>query len=556
MYVDTATTKGKYTRHLLRESYRENGKVKHRTIANLSSCSQEEIEAIKIALKHKADLESLTSVSKDISIQQGLSVGAVWILWEMAKQLGIVDALGASRDGKLALWQIMARIIEQGSRLSSVRLATYHAACDVLGLDFFNEEHLYRNLDWICDNQERIENILFEKMRKRISSNFFLYDVTSSYLEGDKNELAAFGYNRDGKKGKKQIVIGLLCNEAGYPISIEIFRGNTQDPKTFASQVKKAVQRFGGKEVTFVGDRGMIKSHQIEELQAHEFHFITAITKRQIEALLKKGLFQMSLFDEDLAEIIDEKENIRYILRRNPIRAEEIQCSREDRLLKMREEVKKKNEYLTDHPRASQDVALRNLLDKSKKLKIEKWLFPSAAERKISLTINEAALAEISSLDGCYVLKTDLKKESISKERVHSRYKDLAFVECAFRTSKTVELEMRPIYVRLCSRTKGHVFVVMLSYLIVRELAKRWKEIDLTVEEGIKELSTLCMTEVHVKGKPGCYKIPQPRPSIKKLLDAAKIRLPEVLPIKKGCVATKKKLINNRKFVKNQGVRQ
>jgi len=217
------------------------------------------------------------------------------------------SGLGPTRAGKLALWQVIARVIDQGSRLSVVRLAGSHTACDVLNLGKFNEDDLYDNLYWLWENQAKIEDRLFEKRngmkRNEDKQQLFLYDVTSSYLEGTENKLAAFGYGRDGKKGKRQIVIGLLCDETGIPLSIEVFKGNTKDPATFGSQVRKVVERFGGGEVTFVGDRGMIKSGQIEDLNKEGFHYITAITKPQIEKLLKTGVIQMELFDQDLAEV-------------------------------------------------------------------------------------------------------------------------------------------------------------------------------------------------------------------------------------------------------------
>ena len=550
MYVDSSTSKGKYTRHLLRESYREGGKVQHRTIANLSQCSKEEIESIRLALKYKNDLVGLTSVSKDISLVQGLSVGAVWLVHDIAKQIGIAEALGSSREGKLALWQVIARVIDQGSRLSAIRLAQNHAACEVLGIDGFNEEHLYRNLDWLCDNQKSIENQLFLKQHSGNTPNLFLYDVTSSYFEGTQNELAAFGYNRDGKKGKKQIVVGLLCDESGKPLSIEVFPGNTNDTKTFGSQIRKVVERFGGKEVTFVGDRGMIKSAQVKDLLGQEFHYVTAITKPQIETLLKRKVIQMSLFDQELAEITDNKNGIRYVLRRNPMRSDEIGRSRDNRLQVMIREVGNLNKYLRDHPRANEEVALRKPNERCAKLKLSKWVSFSVCEMKLLLTIDENSMREESKLDGCYVLKTDLKKEIIDKETIHSRYKDLSLVEWAFRISKTVELEMRPIHVRLSSRTRGHALVVMLAYSIVKELSVRWRDIDMTVNEGIQELGMLCMTEIHIKGKPGCNKIPEPRQSTKNLLDSARVRLPEVLPKREGNVATNKKLTGCRKNAK------
>ncbi|HDH06037.1 MAG TPA: IS1634 family transposase, partial [Nitrospirae bacterium] len=164
----------------------------------------------------------------------------------MARQLGIVNAFGTTRQGKLGLWQVIARVIDQGSRLSAVRLAGSHAACDVLGLGKFNEDDLYNNLDWLSEKQADIEDRLFRKTHRQQKPGLYLYDVTSSYFEGMHNELSAFGYNRDGKKGKKQIVIGLLCNESGIPLSVEVFiTGNTQDPKTLTPQIRKVAERFG-----------------------------------------------------------------------------------------------------------------------------------------------------------------------------------------------------------------------------------------------------------------------------------------------------------------------
>jgi len=545
VYIEKTNSRGKYTCYLLRETFREDGKVKHRTIANLSGCSEEEIEAMRLALKHKKDLSQLVSVTEAVSLRQGLSVGAVWLIFDLARQLGITEALGSSRQGKLALWQVIARVIDQGSRLSAVRLAGSHAACDILGLGPFNEDDLYENLDWLDENQSKIEDRLFKSSYPKKKPGLYLYDVTSSYLEGQYNELSAFGYNRDGKKGKRQIVIGLLCDETGKPLSIEVFVGNTQDTATVASQIQKVAQRFGGGEITFVGDRGMIKNQQVEDLTEYGFHYITAITKPQIESLINQGVIQMTLFDQRLAEIKTDA-GIRYILRRNPERAIEIRQSRDSKLASLRQMVKKQNEYLAEHPRAGEAVALRKINDRCEKLKVSKWVMAVSSERNISLTTDQEALAEIEKLDGCYVLKTDLKKKTADKETIHSRYKDLAQVEWAFRTSKTVQLEMRPIHVRLARRTRGHVFVVMLAYRVVQELAQRWNEINLTVAEGIHELTTLCTTEMLLNGKPRCHKIPQPRPLVKQLLKKALVRLPDILPCKGTRVATRKKLPENR----------
>jgi len=302
MYIARAKWESKngkvYESVWLRQSYREGGRVKSRNVANLKHCRPEEIEAIELALKYKGDLAVLGS-STEVELKEGLSVGAVSTVYEVARALGIEKVLGRSRSGKLALWQVLARVLEQGSCLSAVRLAQLHAACDVLGMRRgFSENDLYENLAWLSERQSSIERGVFSARRGGERPELFLYDVTSSYLEGQKNAFGAYGYPRDGKRGKKQIVIGLLCDEGGEPVSTEVFKGNTQDPATFGSQVRKAAELFGCERVTFVGDRGMVKSGQVEDLAAAGFHYITAITKPQIETLLKGGIVQMELFDE------------------------------------------------------------------------------------------------------------------------------------------------------------------------------------------------------------------------------------------------------------------
>ncbi len=557
MYVDVAYIKKKsgkkFKRSLLRESYREKGKVMHRTIANLSGCSEQEVQAIKLALKHKGDLSQLGSLKGRVKSKQGRSVGAIVLLKVLSDRLHITKALGNSVMGKLALWQVMARVINQGSRLSAVRLAGQHAICDLLNLDSFNEDDLYENLDWLCKNQEKIEKRLFDMRYKGEQvPRLFLYDVTSSYLEGMKNELGDWGYPRDGKKGKKQIVIGLLTDGEGIPVSVEIFKGNTGDTKTFLNQVKKLAGRFGIKEVTIVGDRGMIKSSQIEELKEEDFHYITAITKPQIETLMKKEILQLGLFSKELCEV--ENDGIRYILRRNPIRAEEIEKTRKEKIEKVQGVTAKQNEYLAEHKRAKVSVAKRKIDKLLERLKLTEFARVEAEHRRLSLRIDEKEKGKAATLDGCYVIKTELNKEDVSSETVHQRYKDLALVEQGFRTMKTGLLENRPIFVRKEKRTRGHVFVVMLAYIIAHELQKLWAEIDLTVAEGISELSTIDSSEIKI-GEFSCQQIPQPRDLGRKLLRSANVTLPEAIPWKGIKVATRKKLPERRKKLVSKEVR-
>lgn len=535
-----------YNSILLRESYREDGKVKKRTIANLSNCHPGEIEAIKLALKHKDDLGSLINVKEDVHLEEGLSVGAVWTIYQLAKRLGIEKGLGNDSIGKLALWQVMARVLDQGSRLSAVRLAKTHAACDVLGIgEGFHEDDLYGNLAWLSDHQGLIEDRLFAFRKERGSCELFLYDVTSSYLEGTDNYFGAYGYNRDGKRGKQQIVIGLLCDGDGDPVSVEVFAGNTQDVKTFASQVRKVAGRFGCERVTFVGDRGMIKTTQIKELP-EGFHYITAITKAQVDSLIKQGHIQLGLFDSGLCEI-QTPDGIRYILRNNPVRAEELSDNRLAKRRSIEEALIRKNDYLSAHPRAKVSVAVKEISRKIKQLRVDKWLTVRIDERALNLYVNEDALKEESRLDGCYVIKTDLPASAASKETIHSRYKDLAAVEQAFRTCKTDLLEVRPVFVRNEKSTRGHVFVVMLAYMIIRHLRESWQRFDVTVEEGLKQLATLTSIEVKIKGKGSCLKIPRPREQSRRLLEALNISMPSVLPHKEVHVDTRKKIQERRK---------
>jgi hypothetical protein len=549
MYVARAawpSSNGKiYQSIYLRESYRDGDHVRKRDIANLTHCDPKEIAAIELALQFKGNLAALGSLDK-IQLSQGPAVGAVWVIVETARRLGINQALGTGFAGQLALWQVVARVLEQGSRLSAVRLAQVHAACDVLGIRRgFDENDLYANLTWLSEHQEGIEKHLFAKRRGQQKPELFLYDVTSSYLEGEDNAYGAYGYGRDGKKGKKQIVIGLLCDEQGAPVSTEVFRGNTQDPKTFAAQVKKASERFGCQRVTFVGDRGMIKSGQVEDLAQVGFHYITAITKPQIDTLIAARLIQMELFAAEVCEV--EREGVRYVLRRNPLRAEQLAASRADKQAKVEQLRQDRNRYLDQHPRAKVATAERALRAKLAQLKIQAWLQVEAEGRSLKLSVNQPALDEASRLDGCYVIKTDLPQSAASQQVIHDRYKDLAEVEQAFRTCKTAHLELRPIHVRTAEHTRGHVLVVMLAYLIRRELSRAWASLDVTVEEGLHRLQTLCVTEVKVEGGGSCLRIPAPGTAATALLTALNVRLPEALPHTETPVVTRKKLPARRK---------
>ena len=561
MYLDTSTVRSAkgvaYSRTLLRTSFRVDGKVRHRTLGNLPDCSEQEIHAIRLALKHKEQLAALltpqasTASPPDMEARspdtpaasppagdtpaftQGPSVGAIAVLRGLAEYPGIVAALGDDREGRLALWQVIARALDQGSRLSAVRLARDLGAESILGLPSFGEDDLYANLAWLSERQEAIEDHLFTHRSASEKPSLYLYDVTSNYLEGQHNALAAFGFNRDGKRGKKQIVIGLLCDEHGVPVALEAFPGNTADPKTVSAQITKLRQRFNAHNITLVGDRGMLRGPQLKELSDAGLHYITAISKPQIETLLDSGTLQMDLFDQDLGEILA------------PSAVPPPPSAPPDPDIITGAGTGTGNGIstcLAAHPRAKVSTAVRRLEQRLKSLGLSHWMSVHSQERTLTLSQDAEALEEESKLDGCYVLRTDLSVEQASKETVHARYKSLGEVEQAFRRSKTVELEMRPVHVRKESSTRGHLLVVMLAYLLMQELGKRWAQLDLTVKEGLARLNTYCAVEIA-----GVVKVMlQPRADVQALISAAGVTLPTMLPGPMSKVATRKKLPQSR----------
>lgn len=538
MYIDISGT-GKSRRILLRRSYREDGKVKKQTVSNITGCTDQEIAAIKYGLSRQSSLSDTPDELPQRELVHGKSVGAAFVAVELSRRLGITKALGKGRQAQLALWQIIARLIDQGSRLSAVRLHQSHCLAEAIELEKgFCEDDLYDNLAWLASNQAAIEDRLFKSRHAGQKTELFLYDVTSSYLEGKCNAFGQYGYNRDGKKGKLQIVVGLLCDQQGDPVSVQVFSGNTSDVTTFGDQVKKVANRFGCQRVTLVGDRGMIKSAQKQELTQTGFSYITALTRKQIETLENQRIIQFELFDTQLCEI--EKDGIRYLLRRNPCRAEEIADSRASKEASVVKLIQKKNEYLAEHATAKADTALREINGKIEKLNC-KWLSVKVDGRTITLQNDAVILEDISRLDGCYVITTDLPAEVASAQQAHAYYKDLSKVERAFRESKTGHLELRPIHVRTEQSTRGHVFVVMLAYLLRRELERAWDKIDVTMEEGINALTTLSSVKMIVAGKVEIERIPTATGLCGELLKALNIELPEVIVRSKLNVSTKVK---------------
>jgi len=367
----------------------------------------------------------------------------------------------------------------------------------------FNEDSLYANLDWLTKHQEQIEKNIFKyRYKTEQVKEIFLYDVTSSYLEGTKNELAEYGYNRDKKKGKMQIVVGLMLDSYGYPLTIEVFEGNTSDTKTVTAQLIKLKEKFGIKRVIFVGDKGMIKSIQIDEIISdyYKWDYLTTITKAQINDLINKGILQLSLFEDEIIEIVGENEE-RYILRKNKYRAQEVSLNRGARINKAIEFVQNQTTYLKEHPKAKIEVSMKRINEKISKLKLKNIITVSLNGRVFNATINQQEVQKQGELDGCYVVKTSVPQKELSAQILHDRYKDLGLVEYAFRTMKTTMEELRPIYVRKEDRTRGHVFVVMLAYMITKYVSDKISHLGYTRKFAIESLDKIQYMEYLFKGK-------------------------------------------------------
>jgi transposase len=384
------------------------------------------------------------------------------------------------REHALSVAMIVARLIEPQSKLATARglgnETTFNTLGEMLGVDSAIEDELYAAMDWLGERQERIEAKL--SARHLHNGSLVLYDVTSTYFEGRTCPLAKLGHNRDGKKGKLQIVFGLLCTEEGCPVAVEVFSGDTGDPSTLQTQIAKIRDRFGLERVIMVGDRGLITEARIrEELRPVKgLEWITALRASQIRKLAEQGLLQLSLFDEqDLAEITAPAfAGERLVLCRNPILAQERTRKRED-LLKATERELEKVAKATCRP-------MRKLKGKDKialkvgkvvnKFKMAKHFHLTIGEEGFSYERKEATIAREASLDGIYVIRTSVTKDTLQAQGVVQAYKQLSFVERAFRSYKSIDLKVRPIHHRLERRVRAHVFLCMLAYYVEWHMRK------------------------------------------------------------------------------------
>ncbi len=529
MYVATIPNRSSPPAILLREGFREHGQVKTRTLANLSHWHPARIEALRRALRGEFD-----ALAGDPS--SGLVFGLLFALKRLADQLGLSAALGQSRLAKLALFLVLARVAHQGSRLSAVRWAQDHAVAEVLGLGPFDEDDLYAALDELCHRQPSIEQALYHQyLKHRVTPpTLFLYDVTSSYLEGQHNALGEYGYNRDGKRGKLQIVIGLLADREGEPLAARVFAGNTGDPTTVVEQIRIVKEQFRVQELVFVGDRGMVKSKGKEALREAGLRYISALTDPQIRRLLSEGVLQMGLFSEDVCEV--EADQVRYLLRKNEAEAAREQHRLEDKLTKLTRKVEQRNEWVGRSPRCRPDAGPRSLQAWVAGHKLTGLVELRLEGRTMVLVRHQEAIDRALQLAGCYVVVTDVGKERLSSQEAHDSYVSLQKVERDFRQMKTGLLEVRPVFVRKESRTRGHVCCCLLALKLSRELERRLQAVfgttdtnaqAVTVPDALAAVSRLCLLNYEIDEKTTLTRLPKPDPRQKEILQALGVTLPE-----------------------------
>jgi hypothetical protein len=471
MYVVRVPNRGSPPAVLLRESFREDGKVKNRTLANLSRWPADKVEALSAVLGGKAPRRSLEGA---FEISRSLPHGHVAAVLGTLRRLGLDELIdpASARRRDLVVAMICAQVIDPASKLAISRGLRAETAStslgEVLGLSGCDEDDLYDAMDWLGARQERIEDALAR--RHLVGGTLVLYDVSAAAFEGRTCPLGALGHPKDGVRGRLQIVYGLLTSADGVPIAIEVFKGNTGDPTTVASQVQKVKERFRITQVCLVGDRGMLtKARLRDDVVPAGLDYLTALRAPEIKGLVDAGAIQLSLFDEtDLFEIVHpDYPAERLVCCKNPLLAEERSRKRESLLKATEAELAKIVAAVGRERRplrGADKIALRagRVVNR---YKMAKHFETAITEDSFSFSRKEEQIAAEAALDGIYVLRTSLSDEALSTDGVVSSYKSLAGVERAFRAFNT-DLDIRPIRHRTESRVRAHVFLRMLSYYV------------------------------------------------------------------------------------------
>jgi hypothetical protein len=470
-----------YEAHLLRRSYREGGKVKNETLANLSRLPRETIELVRRSLRG----EQFLSAAEAFEVERSLPHGHVAAVMAMARRLELARLLdrGPSKQRDRALAMICQRVLEPGSKLACARQLAQSTLAEELSVQGSDADHLYAALDWLGERQGRIEDRLARRHLRE--GELVLYDVSSSYFEGRTCPLAERGYSRDRRRGSLQIVYGLLCDRAGRPVAVEVFQGSLHDDKTVPSQLEKLRARFGLTKLVLCLDRGMVTEANLEALRTEGIAWITALKAPQVKKLARTQVLQPSLFDQlNLAEIESpEYPGERLVVCRNPLVADERRRRREELLAATERElapIRKRVQAGTLHGKAEIGLAVGAVCNR---YKVKKHFLLEIADERFDYQRNQERIAEEAVLDGIYVLRTSVPAAELAEADIVRSYKQLAEVERAFRTLKSIELEIRPINHRHAQRVRAHVFLCMLAYYLEWHLRQAWAELTFEDEQ-------------------------------------------------------------------------
>lgn len=488
MYIDIVPNRKSPPAILLRESVREGKKVTKRTLANLSSLSIGQAEAIRQVLKGR----TMIPLESSFDILRSQHHGHVKAIQETMRRLKIGQLLGSrrSRERDVVLAMIAARVLEPQPKLATTRWWHITTLADQFSVADANEEELYRSLDWLVEQQDPIEQRLANRHLQE--GGQMLYDLSSSYFEGTTCPLAARGYSRDGKKGKLQVNYGLLTDREGRPISISAFEGNTADPTTLMPQVKRIQTLFGIDSMVLIGDRGMISQHQIDQLQEHEgVLWISALKSGAIRSLLESDVIQLDLFDEfNLFELTHpDFPGERLVACRNPELARLRSHKRHSLLEATAQELDKICAMVeAGRLRGKDKIGLR-VGKVINRYKVAKHIVLEIEEAYFAYHVNDEQVACEAALDGLYVIRTNVPKKQMESAEAVRCYKNLNQVERAFRSLKSIDLEIRPIHHRLENRVRAHLFLCMLAYYVKWHMMEAWRSL-LFADEALETKET------------------------------------------------------------------
>jgi transposase len=524
---------------ILRSSFYENGKTRHNQYGRITGCTINQLKLIQQAFR-----QSVIPVDAPEAFQivQSKEFGASFSILQVIKKAGLDKIIYSKKQPwvNAVLAMTIGRIIYAGSKLSLCNMQDNTNLWKLCGIKekIDVEKHCYLPMDCLLERQMHIQKKL---AKKHLSNNcLVLYDITSSYLEGEYNnsKLVNFGYNRDSKKGHEQIVIGLLCNKEGCPIGVEVFKGNTKDSTTVLGKIKEIQKLYGIEKVIFVGDRGMMTKNNLDALNKSNFCTITALTRADINKLIEHKVIQPELFDDNITEITDPQNHQRYCLCRNSTKAKKDQKTRDILLEKTKTALEKIANYKQSTTPEILGARVGKVLEKYGTAKYINWQVKAdklqkSNKHKVIWEINENTVRKDQQLAGCYVVASNVKEQDMNAIEIVESYKKLVNVEKAFSNLKTVQLEIRPIYHKKDDRIKAHVFLCMLAYytqwhmqqkLTTLKNKDKGKNRQWTFSNIIETLKQITHNKIKAKGVE-FYKISKPTPKQQKILNLLEVTI-------------------------------